>query len=217
MTPKDGPARRTSARGLRRRTLLLDAAAELLMTSGFAAVTHRAVAQHAEMPLSATTYYFESLDHLIEGAMRQLAERWLAGADAVVAKLPRQLDDPQALAEALIQVAASGPAGESAVDSRTLLSLYERYVEAVRHPRLRPVVAEYNNRIEVLLGDVLQRCTSFRDETTGELRRTARLVLAVIDGALLRALAEGRHVTSATTTVEHLLTALRADPAGSGP
>ena len=208
MTPTDASARRTSARGLRRRQLLLDAAAELLMTRGFAAVSHRAVAQHAELSLSSTTYYFESLDELLEGAVRQLAEGWLADAGAVVAELPRQLDDPRALAEALVHVAVQGPAGEPATDSGTLLSLYDRYLEAARHPRMRPVVAEYDDRIEALLIDVLRRRTGSLDAAAGESRRTARLVLAVIDGAVLRALAEGLPVATATTTLEHLLTAL---------
>ena len=106
MAPEEAPARRTSARGLRRRQLLLEAAGELLMEHGFAAVSHRAVAQHAELPLSATTYYFRSLDELLEGTVRQFADGWLASASVVVADLPAQLDDPRALAEALVRVAA---------------------------------------------------------------------------------------------------------------
>lgn len=202
--------RKTSARGLRRRQLLLQAAGELVMERGFAAVSHRAVAQHAGLPLAATTYYFTSLDDLLEAAVRHLADGWLAGAGVVVADLPAQIDDPGALAEALVGVAALGPAGE-APDSRTLLSLYDRYVEAARHPRLRPVVAEYDGRIQALLADVLRRRRGSHATNGDESGRTASLVLAVIDGALLRALAEGLPVATATTTVEHLLRALGGD------
>lgn len=208
MSLEEAPARKTSARGLRRRQLLLKAAGELLMEHGFAAVSHRAVAQHAELPLAATTYYFTSLDDLLEGAVRQLADGWLADAGVVVADLPAQMDDPRALAEALVRVAALGPAGETAPDSRTLLSLYDRYVEAARHPRLRPVVAEYDDRIEALLANVLRRRSGSQAMTADEIGRTAGLVLAVIDGALLRALAEGLPVATATTAVEQLLCAL---------
>lgn len=208
MAPGEAPARKTSARGLRRRQLLLEAAGELLMEHGFAAVSHRAVAQHAELPLSATTYYFESLDELLQGAVRELADGWLACARSVVADLPPQLDDPGELAEALVRVAALGPAGATATDSRTLLSLYDRYLEAARHPLMRPVVAEYNDRIESLLADVLRRRNGSTDETADVIARTAGLVLAVVDGALLRALAEGRPVATATTAVEQLLPAL---------
>lgn len=201
-------ARKTSARGVRRRQLLLVAAGELLMERGFGAVSHRAVAQKADLPLAATTYYFTSLDDLLEGAVRRLADGWLAGAGAVVADLPPQLDDSRALAEALIRVAALGPAGENATDSRTLLSLYDRYVEAARRPRMRPVVAEYDDRIEALLADVLLRRADSPDATAGDVRQTARLVLAVIDGALLRALAEDLPVVSAREVVEQLLNVL---------
>jgi len=216
MAPEDASARKTSARGLRRRQLLLEAAGELLMEHGFAAVSHRAVAQHAELPLSATTYYFRSLDELLEGAVRQLADGWLADAGAVVTDLPPQLVDPRAMAEALVRVAALGPAGETATDSRTLLSLYDRYLEAARHPRMRPVVAEYDDRIEALLADVLRRRAGSPDATAGEIRRTARLVLAVIDGALLRALAEGHPVATATTAVEQLLALITHETHGKG-
>lgn len=208
MSLEKAPARRTSTRGLRRRQLLLEAAGELLMEDGFSAVSHRAVAQRAELPLAATTYYFTSLDDLLEGAVRHLANGWLARAGVVAGELPAQMDDPRALAEALVRVAALGPAGETASDSRTLLSLYDRYVEAARHPRLRPVVAEYNDRIEALLANVLQRRSGSPPATAGNDQQPARLVLAVIDGALLRALAEGLPVATATTAVEQLLCAL---------
>lgn len=178
------------------------------MEQGFAAVSHRAVAQHAQLPLAATTYYFTSLDDLLEAAVRQLADGWLAGAGAAVAELPAQLDDPGALAEALVRVAALAPAGEDDTDPGTLLSLYDRYVEAARHPRMRPVVVEYNDRIEALLADVLRRRTG---STAGQ-APTAGLVLAVIDGALLRALAEGLPVATATTVVTQLLSALAERP-----
>ncbi len=98
--------------------------------------------------------------------------------------------------------------GETDTDSRTLLSLYDRYLEAARHPRIRPLVAEYDDRIEALLADVLRRRAGSPDATAGDTRRTARLVLAVIDGALLRALAEGLPVATATTAVEQLLCVL---------
>ena len=55
-------------KGERRRYALVSAAAELLCEGGFDAVRHRAVAQRAGLPLASTTYYFSSLDDLIEKA-----------------------------------------------------------------------------------------------------------------------------------------------------
>ena len=58
----------------RRRAALLDAAAELAAEIGAGAVTHRAVAARAGVPLSTTSYFFGSIDELVtEGlALRRL-------------------------------------------------------------------------------------------------------------------------------------------------
>lgn len=175
------------------------------MDHGFQAVSHRAVAVHAGLPLAATTYYFNSLEELLESTLRQLADSWLADANAVVAGIPRQFESHRAMAEALVRVAALGPAADSGQDSPTLISLYDRYIEAARHPLFRPVVAEYNNRIQDLLADILEHHDGSLAAMTGDRRSMARLVLAVIDGALLRALAEGLPTAPATTAVERLL------------
>jgi DNA-binding transcriptional regulator YbjK len=65
-------------RGRRRRDALLDAGVELLTEGGFAAVSHRAVADRAGLPLAATTYYFRSRADLIAAAFERMADRDLA-------------------------------------------------------------------------------------------------------------------------------------------
>ena len=54
----------------RRRTALLEAAAELSAEVGAGAVTHRAVAARAGVPLSTTSYFFSSIDELVTEALR---------------------------------------------------------------------------------------------------------------------------------------------------
>ncbi|MFN8017432.1 MAG: TetR family transcriptional regulator [Acidimicrobiales bacterium] len=61
-------AHRASAQ--RRRTALLEAAAELSAELGAGAVTHRAVAARAGVPLSTTSYFFSSIDELVTEALR---------------------------------------------------------------------------------------------------------------------------------------------------
>ena len=56
-------AHRASAQ--RRRVALLEAAAELAAETGAGAVTHRAVAARAGVPLSTTSYFFSSIDELV--------------------------------------------------------------------------------------------------------------------------------------------------------
>lgn len=172
------------------------------MTQGFAALSHRAVAQQADLPLAATTYYFRTLDDLTTEAVQRLADRWLATARDAVAQLPQRLDHPGRTAEAVLGVVTLTPTGGSPAEPGRLLTLYGRYLEAARHPGLRPVIDRYNDAIDGLLLEILRRggLTASLDD--------ARLVLAVVDGALPRALAAGQPVASVRAPVERLLRAL---------
>jgi len=62
-----------TARGERRRRAILDATLALVGREGTAAVTHRAVAAEAGVPLAATTYYFDSKEELIRDALTDAA------------------------------------------------------------------------------------------------------------------------------------------------
>lgn len=181
-----GPVRRAqSARGRHRREALITAAADLLLEEGISAVTHRAVATRAAVPLAATTYYFASLQDLLHQALGQLARQWIERAADAVRNLPPRLDDAWQLAHAVVGVVTGGgPATDPPAEH--LIAMYERYLEAGRHPRLRPLVVAYNEQLTDLVQEVLRR---------GGLpwsRPDARLVLAVVDGALITALAEGQ-------------------------
>lgn len=166
-----------SVRGSARREALVQAAVTLLAQHGVGAVTHRAIAQQAGVALAATTYYFTSLDALLEEAVRTLAAEWFDRARAALAQLPSRLAGPAELAEAAVAVAVPvGPAGD-------LPAMYDRYLEAGRFPTLRPMVEEYDAALDELLAQVLKRA--------GHPSERARLLLAVVDGAVLRALAEG--------------------------
>lgn len=66
----------------RRRAALLDAAAELSAELGAGAVTHRAVAARAGVPLSTTSYFFSSIDELVTEALRVGAQERIDDFDA---------------------------------------------------------------------------------------------------------------------------------------
>ncbi len=66
------------ADGHARRQALLEAALRLIQRDGIRAVRHRAVAQEANVPLAATTYYFKDIDELISDAFTLFAEQSLA-------------------------------------------------------------------------------------------------------------------------------------------
>ena len=72
--PLDTPPKRRR-RGLARRIALLEATLLILGRDGSAAVTHRAVADEAGVPIAATTYYFSSKEDLLREALHLLIRR----------------------------------------------------------------------------------------------------------------------------------------------
>lgn len=142
---------------------------------------HRAVAERAGLPLAATTYYFDSREQLLEQALLRVATAQTASSAAVVAALPSGPAPPDVVARAVVAVVAGG----WSVDRGTLLSTYERMVQAGREPRLAPLVRHWNVELEGLLDEVLERLS--HPARPG----LARLLLAASDGLLIAALVEG--------------------------
>ncbi|MEY2471427.1 MAG: TetR/AcrR family transcriptional regulator, fatty acid biosynthesis regulator [Actinomycetota bacterium] len=62
------------ARGAASRQAIVEAAGRVVIASGLAAVTHRAVAEEAGMPLARTTYHFPTIDALLHAVRRHLVE-----------------------------------------------------------------------------------------------------------------------------------------------
>ncbi|MET7335740.1 TetR family transcriptional regulator [Nonomuraea sp. NPDC005650] len=117
----------TQARGRRRRATLLAAAVDLLTEGGFAAVTHRAVAHRANLPLAATTYYFTSRDQLLAEAFAQLVETELTTT--------RTWITDHGLSALTDQIAAA--------DRTRQLGLWELYVHAGRDPVLQQIARRW--------------------------------------------------------------------------
>ncbi|RVX40740.1 TetR family transcriptional regulator [Nonomuraea polychroma] len=137
--PAPAPHTATQARGRRRRATLLDAAVDLLTEGGFAAITHRAVAQRARLPLAATTYYFTSRDQLLAEAFAQLVDTELATTrtwitDHGLTGLPDHL---------------------ATADRTRQLGLWELYVHAGRDPALRQIARRWTDGCIHLIADAL--------------------------------------------------------------
>ena len=81
-----------------RRQAILDAALRIIVRDGVRAVRHRAVAAEANVPLSATTYYFKDINDLITDTFALFVERSAEGLSAFWAGVDAQL---QAIALAL--------------------------------------------------------------------------------------------------------------------
>ncbi|MEW9529472.1 TetR/AcrR family transcriptional regulator [Microbispora sp. NPDC049125] len=139
--------RRPQQRAVRRHEALLDAAAALLGEGGFAAVTHRAVAQRAGLPLAATSYYFSSRDALLTEAFALLVERELAQMRASMEAITAV--SPDAIADLL--------AGAYAFDRPRQLGLWELYLQAGRDPALQGIARAWTDGCDEIVATVLRR------------------------------------------------------------
>lgn len=118
-----------------RRQALLQAAVEVAARVGVAGVTHRAVTEQAGVPLSTVSYFFDSLDALVDEALRVRAQ-----ADA-----GEQMTLADALAETHATPDEVALAFTSDVTQRRLpktFVLFELFLHAARHPTFRDAVAE---------------------------------------------------------------------------
>lgn len=83
-TAGDGPAAAgptLTPKGETRRRALLDGVLTVLEAGGPSAVTHRAVARAAGVPVSAATYYFAGRDDLLRAALRHATTDWARSFD----------------------------------------------------------------------------------------------------------------------------------------
>ncbi|HEY5155559.1 MAG TPA: TetR family transcriptional regulator, partial [Acidimicrobiales bacterium] len=112
-----------------RRTVLLDAALELVGTEGMRGLTHRAVDAAAAVPAGSTSNYFRTRDALILG----IVERFIARERAMATGPHDEVDpSPDGVATAFGRFAhrALGP------DRAVTLARYAILVETAQNPGL---------------------------------------------------------------------------------
>lgn len=118
----------------RRRASLLEAAADLSAEVGAGSVTHRAIAARADVPLSTTSYFFESIGEIMTEALRGASA---ARVDDFDTAERAALLDSASTDEVISAVAASEVGGSRTVQAAQV----EFYLAAGRTPELRPEVA----------------------------------------------------------------------------
>ncbi|ARU87735.1 TetR family transcriptional regulator [Pseudomonas sp. M30-35] len=77
----------------KRRQAILEAALRIIVREGVRAVRHRAVAAEAQVPLSATTYYFKDINDLISDTFTLFVERCAANQNQLWARNETLLQD----------------------------------------------------------------------------------------------------------------------------
>lgn len=178
--PEARSPRRADKRAVRRATILA-ATIRILSRDGLAAVTHRAVAREADVPLAATTYYFSSKDELVTEALAILVDEEIARLGARALEMGEALASPGDAAAALAEVLM--PDAEVA---GALLAKFEVYLEAARRPVLRATAAQWR----VAFTDLAE--SSLRLAGAADPQRLAPVVVAGIDGILVHELSDGR-------------------------
>jgi TetR/AcrR family transcriptional regulator, regulator of biofilm formation and stress response len=153
-----------------RREQILEAALRVIGRSGREAVTHRAVAQEAGVPLGSTTYYFDSRDELLGQALEHVArretERYVEMAEELRgAKTSRQLAD--ILLSELVA---------DAQDRIAYIAEYELWLEASRRPELRAAAQAWCDSVQLAVAGAMEKLGSTNPAAD------ASLVVAAIDG-----------------------------------
>ena len=170
-----------SGRGEARRERILDATLVLLRKQGPGGVSHRAVARAADVPLAATTYYFESKDELLEEALNRLAREEIERLERIAEDFRGASVEPAEFAAA----AAAALADALAAERKGMPAKFAIYAEAALNPSLRPAVERWVSAFRALAESVLAE--SGADDPAG----AAELLVGAIDGVMLHTLATG--------------------------
>lgn len=162
-------------RGEVRRRKILDACVRVIGSGGLAAVTHRAVADAAGVPLGSTTYYFTDRDDLVRQTMEYAVEVEAARMGAVL----ERVDGPPTL-ESSVELLTEIFLDKSVADPLYDLALFEMFLEATRNPSVR----EQTRRWSALIARITDQVLPATDPAVPR-RTVVRLVAALIDGLML--------------------------------
>jgi len=126
-----------------RRERILRATLEAIEEYGISGVTHRKIAQRAEVPLGSMTYYFTGIDALLEEALSGFARDMSQTYQAYLAKAA----SPQEACEALTQVIC----GAQITTPENMELMYQLYAYANRRPALKAIMQAWMQRSQQIL------------------------------------------------------------------
>lgn len=149
-----------------RRRSIVGAAVQEMTEHGPATLTHRRVAERAQVPLGATTYYFATLDDLRRAALESIAAQNEEDLEEIAAAITACGGSPEGIAEQLCLYLA---------DRDRVLGENALYFAGVHEPDLRPLSRRWVHG----MSEILSSHTS-----PGAARATA----VYMDGAVLYAL-----------------------------
>lgn len=172
------PVRPTPARqprGRERVRQILDAAVRLIGTGGLSALTHRAVAEAAGVPLGSTTYYFTDRDDLIRRTMEHAVETEEERLSAIVERFGGPLT-----VEASVSLLTQMFFDKTVADPLYDLALFELFLEATRNPAVRDLTVAWSEVIARLTDRVLPPT-----DPTIPREHAVQIVASLVDGLML--------------------------------
>jgi DNA-binding transcriptional regulator YbjK len=161
---------------------------QIVADTGADAVTHRRVAEVAQLPLASTTYYFDSKEQLLTAALEVAAERDLARLHALAERRRRLPAAPEHAVALVLDTAGELSEDERAAGRRSLLAGYTLLLEAARRPALRELTRRWTEAYMTAVTEQLQRAGS------AEPAQDAQLLLAAADGLLIAQLSTGEAI-----------------------
>jgi DNA-binding transcriptional regulator YbjK len=170
-----------------RREQILEAALRVIGRSGREAVTHRAVAEEAGVPLGSTTYYFDSRDDLLAEALEHVAASEVARYGELAQGL-RSVKTPAELADRLLFELVA-----AAEDRVAYTAEYEIWLEAGRRPELHEAAQRWCDAEQRAIAVALESLGS--DDPAAD----ASIVVAAIDGFGERILGREADVAAAAS------------------
>ncbi|WPN48218.1 TetR family transcriptional regulator [Pseudomonas sp. P8_241] len=168
-----------------RRQDILDAAMRIVVRDGVRAVRHRAVAAEAQVPLSATTYYFKDIDDLLTDTFAQYVERsaaymaklWVNNEGLLRDMIASGDGSPQArsnLADDIARLMADYVHRQLVTRREHLLAEQAFRQEALLNPRLAVLVRSHQ---QILLQG---SCQLFQVLGSREPQQDAKVLTAII-------------------------------------
>ncbi|MFI6279713.1 TetR/AcrR family transcriptional regulator [Streptomyces sp. NPDC050988] len=188
-----------------RRTLLADAALDVLADEGIRGLTHRAVDRRAAMPPGTTSAYFRTRAALLTGLVTRLVQLDQAELQTMAEELP-PLRTAVELVDGMVLLARQRLTGEG---RRRSLARYACAVESVRDRELREILVARENAGR----DAVRVFLAAHGVTDVENR--THILLTCIDGLVFDRLVSGGEVPR--EALEGLVAAaLRQDPGVRG-